>query len=70
MHNVQQRLISLEKEVNLVINYISFEKMRMTDKLSYDITIDQDLDLEELLIPPLTIQPSERWSSSKYKSRN
>jgi len=57
MQNVQQGLISLDKEVNLVLNYISLEKMRMTDKLSYDITIDQDLDLEEILIPPLTIQP-------------
>ncbi len=57
MHNVKQGLIGLDKEVTLVLNYLSLEKMRMTDRLSYSTTIDQDLDLEEILIPPLTIQP-------------
>ena len=57
MHNISKEMIPLQKEVDLVGNYLSLEKLRFEDKLTYNIIIDDDLDLTEIMVPPLLIQP-------------
>jgi two-component sensor histidine kinase len=57
MHNVSKELISVQKEVDLVANYLSLEQLRFEDKLSYIIQIEKGLDLSDIMIPPLLIQP-------------
>lgn len=57
MHNVSQELITLSKEISLVENYLRLEQLRFEDHLNYDIHIQPDLDTEDLLIPPLLLQP-------------
>ncbi len=57
MHNVSKELIPLQKEIELIINYLSLEKLRFEDKLNYKINIDDDLELYDIMIPPLLIQP-------------
>ena len=57
MHNVSKELIPLSKEMDLVKNYLMLEKLRFEDKLSYDIFIDDDLHLAEVMVPPLIFQP-------------
>jgi two-component sensor histidine kinase len=57
MHNVSKELISVQKEVDLVANYLSLEQLRFEDKLSYIIDIEEGLDLSDIMIPPLLIQP-------------
>jgi two-component sensor histidine kinase len=56
MHNVSSELISLEKEMNLVRNYLLLEKLRFEDNLHYSISTD-GIDLSEIMVPPLLIQP-------------
>ena len=57
MHNVSKELISLEKEMSLVTNYLILEKLRFENNLNYIIDIDPDLDLSDIMVPPLLIQP-------------
>lgn len=57
MHNISKELIPLQKEIDLVANYLLLEKLRFNDKLNYTFNIDEDVDLTEIMIPPLLIQP-------------
>ncbi len=57
MHNISKELIPLQKEVDLVGNYLSLEKLRFEDKLTFSIKVEDNLDLSEIMIPPLLIQP-------------
>ena len=57
MQNIAKELIPLQKEINLVENYLLLEKMRFEKKLNYEIIIDKDLDISGIMIPPLLIQP-------------
>lgn len=57
MHNISKELIPLQKEIDLVNNYLLLEKLRFKDKLNYSIIIEKDLDLSDIMVPPLLIQP-------------
>lgn len=57
MQNVAQEMIPLEKEMDLVSNYLRLEKLRFEDDLTYSIYIEDDIDLSDIMIPPLLIQP-------------
>lgn len=49
----QRNFISFTEELNHIKNYIMLEKLRFEDKL----TIKYDLQIEEFMLPPLTVQP-------------
>jgi two-component sensor histidine kinase len=57
LHNISKELVSLQKELNLVNNYLLLEKLRFEDYMNYSIDIDDDIDLSEIMVPPLLIQP-------------
>ena len=57
MHNVKVGSVTLEKEMNLVRNYLALEKMRFKEKIHFELKIDDTVELEDIFIPPLTIQP-------------
>jgi len=57
MYNISKEMIPLQKEIDLVTNYLLLEKLRFEDKLNYTIHIDDEIDLSEIIIPPLLIQP-------------
>lgn len=57
MHNISKELIPLQNEINLVANYLSLEKLRFKENLSYAIDIEGDLDMTEIMVPPLLVQP-------------
>ena len=57
MQNVSKEMIPLQKEIDLVENYLRLEKLRFEEKLSFDINVDENIDLTTILIPPLLIQP-------------
>jgi LytS/YehU family sensor histidine kinase len=48
-------MISLEKELNTVKNYLAIEKARYGDRLSYAINVSQTLG--NWMVPPFSIQP-------------
>lgn len=57
MHNVSKELIPLQKEVDLVANYLALEKLRFKENLNYSINVDEDVDTLDIMVPPLFIQP-------------
>ncbi len=57
MHNLSKEMITLQKEMELVVNYLLLEKLRFKELLNYAIEVDDKLDLSEIFVPPLLIQP-------------
>ncbi|WP_162903042.1 sensor histidine kinase [Taibaiella koreensis] len=57
MHNVSKGFISLQQELNLIENYLTLEKLRFKDLIHYEMLIDEEVDAEDIMIPPLMIQP-------------
>ncbi|QDK79869.1 tetratricopeptide repeat protein [Spirosoma sp. KCTC 42546] len=57
LQNSQNKLITLEQELESLKLYLSLESLRFDDHFSYTITIEEELDAEALKVPPLIIQP-------------
>lgn len=57
MHNASKELITLEKEMELIGNYLKLEKLRFNEWLNYSIDIEEHIDTGSILIPPLLVQP-------------
>jgi LytS/YehU family sensor histidine kinase len=49
--------ISLRKELELVQDYMAFERMQMNDKFDFVVDVDDELDIDQLHIPPMLLQP-------------
>ncbi|MCW3465541.1 sensor histidine kinase [Chitinophaga nivalis] len=57
MHNIAKGLIPLQKEIDLLHNYLKLEKLRFGDALNYLIEVDTKLDTLFISVPPLLVQP-------------
>jgi len=57
MRNIANDLIPLSKELDLVENYLKIEQLRFKEHLSYTIDIQDDIETEMIMVPPLLIQP-------------
>lgn len=49
--------ISLEEEINFLTNYIEIESLRFGDNIAFDIEVDDAIEIEEIEIPSMLIQP-------------
>ncbi|TVZ56843.1 7TM protein involved in diverse intracellular signaling [Lutibacter sp. Hel_I_33_5] len=49
--------ISVSEEIVLLENYLIIEKLRFEDKLSFNINVDEKMDVEEQHIPTMILQP-------------
>ncbi|ALL05723.1 histidine kinase [Pedobacter sp. PACM 27299] len=49
--------IEIEEEITSLENYIQLQQMRYAGAFDYKITVDDQLDQNEILIPPMLIQP-------------
>ena len=57
MHNISREMIPLQKEIELLNNYLKIEKLRFKEWLNYSLYVDENVDTNDILIPPLLIQP-------------
>ena len=57
MVNISKGYISLDQEMQLVGNYLNLEKLRFKNLIDFSINIDEEVDVESIMIPPLLIQP-------------
>ncbi len=57
LNQSEKDLIFLEDEVDFLSNYLLLEKNRLGDKLNFEININEDLLNDEIMIPPMIIQP-------------
>ncbi len=53
----QEKLVSMEDEVDLLQHYVFLENLRMEQPFDFKITIDPKIDTYEVCIPPLLTQP-------------
>ncbi|MFD2561668.1 tetratricopeptide repeat-containing sensor histidine kinase [Aquimarina rubra] len=56
LKNSREEFISLEDELQSVEDYLELQS-NFSQKFSYILDIDKDIDKEEILIPPMFIQP-------------
>jgi tetratricopeptide (TPR) repeat protein len=57
LNNSLSEQVPLEKEIEALTLYMQLEAARMQNKFSFDIIIDEGIDEENILIPPLLLQP-------------
>jgi LytS/YehU family sensor histidine kinase len=57
MSNISKELIPLQKEIDLVSNYLLLEKLRFKELLNYNIYVDGRVDLSDIMVSPLLVQP-------------
>lgn len=53
----REEFISLEDEVETLKNYLDVQKMRFQENFTYEIEIDDSLEIDEVGIPPMFAQP-------------
>jgi anti-sigma regulatory factor (Ser/Thr protein kinase) len=49
--------ITLMEEIEYLSLYLSLEKIRFSEKMEYTINVQNDIDEEEIILPPMLIQP-------------
>ncbi len=49
--------ITLTEEVNLLNLYLKLESLRLSPKLNYEINVDKQIEADNVLIPPMLVQP-------------
>ncbi len=57
LNHCDQNFIPLEKEVEMLRLYLELEQLRFHDTFEYQIKIDEELDSNEINIPPMILQP-------------
>lgn len=57
LENSQHKEISLTEDLNFIELYLQIETKRLPRKFSYSIRVEKGLDPENILVPPLMLQP-------------
>jgi hypothetical protein len=57
MKNIAEDLISLEDELEIVKEYLTLECLRLGNSFSWKVSIEEDIDVYEIMVPPLLLQP-------------
>jgi tetratricopeptide (TPR) repeat protein len=52
-----KELVSIREERETLENYLILERMRAGEEMEFEIKVDPELEEEELLMPPMLIQP-------------
>lgn len=53
----KSKLVPLQDEVSVLKSYIHIQSTRFQDQISFELSIQEDIDMNKVYIPPMTIQP-------------
>ncbi len=70
---LQKEKLTLNDEIKIVSQYLKLEKLRLKDKLDYEISVDEFFDSEEYKVPGLFILPlleNAIWKRIQAKNDN
>ncbi|KJD32471.1 histidine kinase [Tamlana nanhaiensis] len=70
LENSEEDFIPLEKEIQLLQLYTKLEHFRFKDKFDYTIAVDENINLQDFVIPPMLLQPyieNAVWHGLRYK---
>jgi len=71
MENSTEDFIPFQQELDLLQNYLALEKTRFADKFDYEIDVDESLNMQNLQIPGMLIQPfleNAIWHGLRYRT--
>lgn len=57
LEHSRKETIPLPKEIESLENYLALQKLRLGDKLTYSITVDENIDIFNIEVPPMLLQP-------------
>jgi len=57
LDNSVEEFVLLRNEINAITNYLELQKARYEDQFVYSLEVDNTLDDESLLVPPMLAQP-------------
>jgi tetratricopeptide (TPR) repeat protein len=57
LENSEHATVPLEEELAAISNYMDIERKRLEDKFDYQIIIDENINKDEVLVPPAILQP-------------
>jgi len=57
LENSREEYVTLEKEIHTLEHYLNLQKLRYNNSFSYKITIDENIDISAMSIPPMLAQP-------------
>ncbi|MFT3794438.1 histidine kinase [Flavobacterium sp.] len=55
--NAQKKAIPLSAEIKMLEDYMDLERSRVNDRFRYEILVDQGINRDRVMIPPLMLQP-------------
>ncbi|WP_111308625.1 tetratricopeptide repeat-containing sensor histidine kinase [Confluentibacter sediminis] len=70
LENSEEDFIPLKKEIELLELYTKLEHFRFQDKFDYTVYIDENINIEDFVIPPMLLQPyieNAVWHGLRYK---
>ncbi len=70
LENSEEDFIPLSKEIELLKLYVKLEHFRFKDKFDYEIKVDESINTEDFVIPPMLLQPyveNAVWHGLRYK---
>ncbi len=70
LENSEEDFIPLAKEIELLQLYTQLEHFRFQDKFDYTINVDEQINIEDFVIPPMLLQPyieNAVWHGLRYK---
>lgn len=70
LENSEQDFIPLAKEIELLQLYTKLEHFRFQDKFEYTFTVDENINVDDFVIPPMLLQPyveNAVWHGLRYK---
>jgi len=57
LDNTQENLTTLRDEIERLELYLKLEHMRFKDKFDYHVDVDSNLNIDEIKVPPMLVQP-------------
>lgn len=57
LNQSSQDLCPLSEEIGMLENYLSLEKLRKNDAFQYQISVENNIDTEETMLPSMLVQP-------------
>jgi ligand-binding sensor domain-containing protein len=57
LQNSRSEVVTLENELEALRLYLELEALRFDNHFSYSIKVDEDIDRDAVMVPPLIIQP-------------
>jgi hypothetical protein len=57
LDNSTEEYVPLQKEIETIRHYLELQKVRYAGQFTYNLTVDEKIDEESIMIPPMLAQP-------------